>query len=110
MTGWTVARVAGPGSIGLALVVARPSWVSVAVLGLLLVVAMWFDGQERRADDVEALEEQVNSRLTEQARQIQALEVAASANAEALLKTTVKVSELGQRLDATAQQRKGPSL
>lgn len=110
MKWWTVVRVAGPVSVGLGFVLLRPTWVSVAVLGLLICVAVWLDGQERRADDVEALEEHVNERVSNVVDRIKALEADASHNSEVLARASAKVSEMGARLDATAQQRKGPSL
>src|ERR1044072_7796044 len=64
MKPWSVVRVAVPVSVGLCLWAIRPTWQSVAVLGLLIVVAVWLDAQERRADDVEDLEEHLNARVS----------------------------------------------
>lgn len=107
MKWWTVARVAGPGSIGLALVILRPSWVSVVTLGLLLVVAMWFDGQERRADDVEDLREWVADEFR---RHAEANGKVLSDLNESARELREKMSETTKRLDIMAQQRKGPIL
>lgn len=120
MKPWSVVRVAVPVSIGLGLVGLRPTWQSVAVLGLLVVMAMWLDGQERRADDVEDLEAEINHRIENLAGRLNEMddkvsdiasvrELAANArqvagNAHGILK------EHAARLDAMAQQRKGPML
>lgn len=50
-----------PCLLGLALCVWRPEWVSVAVLALLLCFALYLDNRERRADDIEAVQEDVEA-------------------------------------------------
>lgn len=125
---WTAVRVAGPGSIGLALVILRPSWVSVVTLALLLIVAMWFDGQERRADDIEDMAEELRGEMKRHAESWGRLgnmiiderdgRVKAQEEIRALATLTGgvaskahdRIKELEERLDVAAQQRKGPSL
>jgi hypothetical protein len=122
MKWWSAVRVAGPGSIGLALVILRPSWVSVVTLGLLLIVSMWFDGQERRADDIEDVEttlrEEINLLGGRVAAENDATRRLADSRVTGALEAVAgdhdrlkrRVDEMGQRLDVLAQQRKGPSL
>lgn len=50
-----------PCLLGLALCVWRPEWVSVAVLALLLCFALYLDNRERRADDIEEVQESVEA-------------------------------------------------
>jgi hypothetical protein len=115
MSGWSVVRVAAPVCVGLGLVALRPSWVSVATLGLLIVVGAWLDSQERRADDVKDVAADVlaetarlGERLTSE-RKAGDLEVlgAAAGDHDRLKK---RLDEHERRLDAMAQQRKGPIL
>lgn len=115
MSGWSVVRVAAPVCVGLGLVTLRPSWVSVATLGLLIVVGAWLDSQERRADGVEAAADEFRSelgrlgeRLTDERKaDTEAIRRFAEASAEI---TRKRSDEHERRLDAMAQQRKGPLL
>lgn len=50
-----------PCLLGLALYIWRPEWVSVAVLALLLCFALYLDNRERRADDIEEVQESVEA-------------------------------------------------
>lgn len=116
MSGWSVVRVAAPVCVGLGLVALRPSWVSVATLGLLIVVGAWLDSQERRADDVEAVAEdfrtelgRLGERLADE-RKAGDLEVlgAAAGDHDRLKK---RLDEHSARLDAHAiNLKKGPTL
>jgi hypothetical protein len=96
----------------------------VAVLGLLIVVAVWLDAQERRADDVEDLEEHLNARVSGLADRVKHLEPLDDmvtglrkdtsgwweAHEKRIDGLKKRVDEHGQRLDSMAQQRKGPML
>lgn len=115
MNGWAVARVGGPACIGVSLVVLRPEWVSVATLALLALVGLWLEASERRADDVEELEkvlrEEVSLLGSRFAAEVNALRQDTARRTASFEDNLTKVlKEHSTRLDAMAQQRKGPML
>lgn len=110
-------RLYGPVALGLALVVWRQSWGSVVVLGLLLAFSMYVDGRNRRADDVEDMEAEFNHRLgnlndrvNEASKELTQARETAALSAAAMTKMAERIKDHDARLDAMAQQRKGPLL